>query len=253
MDKQGEFRGQAKVTLASGEEMIAALDKNGQKAEGSFISVHVFKQRGKDGTQGRPSLPNRARKAAREVVVRVTGFSPETGNKQLEAIAKGSGGTVVRVRRNQQGDVAFVAMKSLSDAQGAVEALNGCLVQGATLAAAVDGDGQAAQGRAAGPQGQSASLSASAKDMPMKAKTASNAAIGLVPRKASSNRRPAKRINVAKNAMPAVSEPEGQAAPGSTTDAGPSEDHAPADPSNTQTNADFRNLFLGQGSSSEKQ
>ncbi|KAJ2707336.1 Splicing factor [Coemansia sp. IMI 203386] len=233
-NKQGEFRGQAKVTVATGEEMIAALDKNGHKVDGSFISVHVFKHRSKEDTQGRSSFPNRARKAVKETMVRVTGFSSETGNKQLEAIAKESGGTVVRVRRNQQGDVAFVTMKSLHDAQNAASALNGRVVQDATLVAAVDRDGAAAPTKELVPQDQKSSI----KNALPKTK-ASNSMVGLVPRKASSSRRPAKRMNIAKPAHAAAS--------ASGLASGSTQEKTSTDTPSARTNADFRDLFIGQG------
>ncbi|KAJ1933309.1 Splicing factor, partial [Kickxella alabastrina] len=86
-NKEGGFRGQARADLLSNEAMIAALDKNGVKVDGQFVSVHVFKQH----SQHPHPHPARSRAAASEVAVKVTGFSPETGNKQLEGIAKQAG------------------------------------------------------------------------------------------------------------------------------------------------------------------
>ncbi|KAJ2768361.1 Splicing factor [Coemansia nantahalensis] len=144
--KQGAACGQAKVVLRTTDALVAALDKNGSKIDGQFVSVHTFKKQ-------RP-----ARAATAEISVEVRGFSPETSNKQIEAIARGAG-TLVRVRRSQAGDVAYAVMKSREDALRAVGLLNGSEIGGKTLTAAIGpGTGTGA--------GASADAGAATKMMP---------------------------------------------------------------------------------------
>ncbi|KAJ2790574.1 hypothetical protein H4R20_006992, partial [Coemansia guatemalensis] len=127
-DRQGAFHGQAKVVLSSVDALITALDKNGTKIGDGFISVHIFK------AHHHPPKPSVA-----EVSVEVCGFSPETGNKQLGNIAKDAG-PMIRVRRNQAGDTAFVTMGSQVAASKAVNLLNGYVVDGCTLSAKLAAD-----------------------------------------------------------------------------------------------------------------
>ncbi|KAJ2810020.1 Splicing factor, partial [Coemansia furcata] len=59
-------RGQARVELATIDALIAALDKNGLKINGHFISIHTFRSN------------RQSRDASKTVTIEVRGFSPET-------------------------------------------------------------------------------------------------------------------------------------------------------------------------------
>ncbi|KAJ2137439.1 Splicing factor [Coemansia sp. RSA 678] len=160
-DKAGEFHGRATASMQSASALIAALDKNNTVVDGHHISVHIYKQHAKPV----------------ETTVAVRGFAANTTNKQIAAIAKPAG-TVVRVRRNQSGDTAFVVMHSYGDAVRAEAALNGCVLDECTLDASIVKSGRAA--------------TAKQKD----AKEAS--VTSLAPRKVA--RRPAKKVGVVKTA-----------------------------------------------------
>ncbi|KAJ1893316.1 Splicing factor [Kickxella alabastrina] len=228
-NKEGGFRGQARADLLSNEAMIVALDKNGVKVDGQFVSVHVFKQHSQH-LHPHPH-PTRSRAVASEVAVKVTGFSPETGNKQLEGIAK-QVGSVVRVRRNQQGDAAFVTMRSMDDAKRALGALDGCSVDGRVLSANIDEPGSS-NVTGDGVKGQGA-------DSGNSAATKTDAPLSLVPRRAAGSRQPAKRLALAKKGLPK---------PDETADRSP----APAASEGARSNADFRNLFLTTQQGADKQ
>ncbi|KAJ2712167.1 Splicing factor [Coemansia spiralis] len=126
-DKQGAACGQAKVALRSTAALVAALDRSGAKVDDQFISVHIFKK-----TKQRP-----ARAVTAGIAVEVRGFSPETSNRQIEAIARGAG-PLVRVRRSQAGDVVYAVMQSREDALRAAELLGGAVLDGKTLTAALE-------------------------------------------------------------------------------------------------------------------
>ncbi|KAJ2161342.1 Splicing factor [Coemansia sp. RSA 552] len=192
-NKQGVFCGQAKVAFSSTDGLIAALDMNGTKVEGRFISVHIYKDR--------PS----ARKKQAEICVKVQGFSPETGNKKIRAIAEDAG-AVVRMHRNQAGDVAFIAMESRAAALQAVDMINGREIDGQVVSAVL-------------PQSKDDARP------PAKKHTAPS---GLVPRKAA--RRPAKKAGFS------TRPPQGVEEQGVTKDM--VEDQA------QKNNADFREMYL---------
>ncbi|KAJ2864910.1 Splicing factor [Coemansia aciculifera] len=116
-------RGQARVELSTIDALIAALDKNGLKINGHFVSIHTFK----------PS--RQSRDASKTATIEVRGFSPETGNKKIEQVAR-QVGVPVRVHRSRLGDVVYVVMK-LQDAQQAADALNGCSVDDRKLEACI--------------------------------------------------------------------------------------------------------------------
>ncbi|KAJ2787336.1 Splicing factor [Coemansia interrupta] len=227
-NKEGQFRGQAKATLASTDAVIAALDRSGQKLSDSFVSVHIFKQHG------------HSQKPRSESTVKVSGFSAETGNKKLEEIAKGSGVAVVRVRRNQSGDVAFVAVRTQRDAHRAASALDGSVVDGKTLSAQVDRDGTG--GRASG--GRQRTSESVAKDaegtaesavQKMSTKADSGATPMLVPRRAASKKQqPSKRLNLARKSADG---------PAGSKNGGPETRSKQAE----RTNDDFRRLFMKEG------
>ncbi|KAJ2428503.1 hypothetical protein IWW41_003559, partial [Coemansia sp. RSA 2522] len=161
IDKAGEFHGRATASMQSASALIAALDKNNTVVDGHHISVHIYKQHAKPV----------------ETTVAVRGFAANATNKQIAEIAKPAG-TIVRVRRNQSGDTAFVVMHSYGDAVRAEAALNGCVLDECTLDASIVKSGRAA--------------TAKQKD----AKEAS--VTSLAPRKVA--RRPAKKVGVLKTA-----------------------------------------------------
>ncbi|KAJ1668235.1 Splicing factor [Coemansia sp. RSA 1646] len=217
-DQDGSFRGQAKVDLKSTNALVAALDKNGFRLENQHISIHIFKKH---------------YQSTRQVSVMVKGFSPETGNKKIENVAKAAGG-FVRIRRNQQGDVAHVVMRSMGDAVRAASALNGCIVDGHTLEADIPDL----------PEESDVSSTKPAKVATQKQQgTAQNrTTTSLIPRKmAVPSRRPAKRVKIAKpNAdilestrKDIANEPKD----GSHTSTEPST-------SNKKSNDEFRQMFL---------
>ncbi|KAJ2675410.1 hypothetical protein IWW42_001196 [Coemansia sp. RSA 1085] len=202
-DKQGEFHGQAKAVLKSAAAVIAALDKNGTSIDGRFVSIHIYK--------------SDHRSHRKPPVVEVCGFATGTSNKQIEEIAK-SAGTVIRVRRNQPGDTAFVTMKTYQDAVKAKDALDGCEVDGEQLRATLT------------------SSDANLKSAPKRQDKAppQGKAVVLAPRKAAT-KRPVKKVNV------------------QTRASGP----APAADSSSvaasdkkMTNSDFRQIFLNSKSDS---
>ncbi|KAJ2078996.1 Splicing factor [Coemansia sp. RSA 988] len=197
-DRQGAFRGQAKVVLSSIDALITALDKNGTKLGDSFISVHIFK------AHHHPPKPSVA-----EVAVEVTGFSPETGNKQLGNIARNAG-SMMRVRRNQAGDTAYVVMGSQAAASKAANLFNGRVVDGCIL---------------------SAKFAAIAEGVKTNRETSSINVkpANFIPR-ATATSRPAKKVKIARKPQ---SPPQPIAATSS-------------DQGIKKTNADFRMLFLGQ-------
>ncbi|KAJ2662469.1 Splicing factor [Coemansia sp. RSA 1200] len=121
-NKDGSFRGQAKACLRSTGALISALDKNGFRLENQHISIHIFKKHHQS--------------ARHEISVEVKGFSQETGNKKIEEIAKKAGG-FIRIRRNKQGTIAYVVMKSMDAAVRAASALNGCEIDEHTLEAGI--------------------------------------------------------------------------------------------------------------------
>ncbi|KAJ2393791.1 Splicing factor [Coemansia sp. RSA 2603] len=232
-NKDGQFRGQAKATLGSMEAVIAALDKSGQKINDSFVSVHVFKQHG------------HSQKAKGEATVKVSGFSAETGNKKLEEIAKKSGAAVVRVRRNQSGDVAFVSVRTQRDAYKAADVMNGSVVDGKTLSARVDRDdvgsrvpsgkrqtGEKAAKEAAGLTKVEAAETAAQKPS---VGTSGGGSAMLVPRKAASKKQqPSKRLHLGQKT---AGDSGGGKDGGSET----------ARKQTDRTNDDFRRLFMGEG------
>ncbi|KAJ2518871.1 Splicing factor [Coemansia sp. RSA 1939] len=166
-NKDGSFRGQAKACLRSTSALISALDKNGFRLENQHISIHIFKKHHQSARQ--------------EISVEVKGFSQETGNKRIEEIAKKTGG-FIRIRRNRQGTIAYVVMKSMDDAVRAASALNGCEIDEHTLEAGISSADPTAEGaqehRRTVPKAPSTSL---------------------VPRKvATPLRRPAKKLKIEK-------------------------------------------------------
>ncbi|KAJ1797629.1 Splicing factor [Coemansia sp. RSA 2399] len=215
-NKDGSFRGQARADLRSTDALVSALDKNGFRLDNQRISIHIFKQH----YQG-----------AHQVSVTVKGFSPETGNKKIEIIAKEAGG-FVRIRRNQQGDVAHVFMKSMDDAIRAVSELNGRVVDGSTLEAHVSDMPEAN----VVPTRRPTNIHATTHEQHGAAQNM--ASTSLVPRKtAVPSRRPAKRVKIAK----------------------PSADDVPKKPDeglntgvqssmhNKKSNDEFRQMFLSGG------
>lgn len=116
----------ARVDLVSTEAVIAALDKNGFKVSDMYLSVHIFKQRTTDGTKGKIKM----------ATIEVRGFSPETGNKKIKGIVNAATNSTAHIHRSRQGDVAFVQVKD-QVATAAVQALEGCTVDGGTLQAKV--------------------------------------------------------------------------------------------------------------------
>ncbi|PIA19455.1 hypothetical protein COEREDRAFT_5295 [Coemansia reversa NRRL 1564] len=197
-DRQGDFRGQAKVVLSSTDALIAALDKNGSKIGNNFITIHIFKPH-----------HHTPKPSAAEVTVEVRGFSPETGNKQLGSIVRDVG-PMIRVRRNQAGDTAFVVMGSHAAASKAADLFNGHVVDGCIL---------------------SAKLAEDAAGLGRKKQTAlANVNYtNFVPR-ATAASRPAKKMKIARDPQkplqPVVATSSGQDI--------------------KKTNADFRQLYLGQ-------
>ncbi|KAJ2047377.1 Splicing factor [Coemansia sp. S16] len=192
-------RGQARVELSTIDALIAALDKNGLKINGHFVSIHTFK----------PS--RQSRDASKTATIEVRGFSPETGNKKIEQVAR-QVGVPVRVHRSRLGDVVYVVMK-LQDAQPAANALNGCSVDDRRLEACIaEADEEAPE---------SSHAPAVAETMP--------AAPSMIPRKAAA-RRPAKKVALS-------------VASSSTT-----QELSPDKVQRTEakSNADFRQFLLGQ-------
>ncbi|KAJ1725373.1 Splicing factor [Coemansia erecta] len=232
-NRDGQFRGQAKAALGSTDAVIAALDRSGQKMGDSFVSVHIFKQHGQ------------LQKARGESTVKVSGFSAETGNKKLEEIAKGSGAAVVRVRRNQGGDVAFVTVRTRRDAHKAAGVLNGSVVDGKALSAQVERDD--AGGRLSSDKQHSdknttkataglAKAAAAETAVPKTSmKAGSDAAPMLIPRKtASKKQQPSRRLNLARKAADdSARAKDGESEAGSKK--------------TERTNDDFRRLFAGKG------
>ncbi|KAJ2734668.1 Splicing factor [Coemansia sp. BCRC 34962] len=194
-------QGQARVELSTTDALIAALDKNGLKINGHFVSIHTFK-------------PNRqTRDTAKTATIEVRGFSPETSNKKIEQVAKKTG-VPVRVHRSRLGDVVFVVMR-LQEAQRAADALNGCSIDNCTLEACIAN----ADKNAAGPVYASAVTGPAPPAVPV-----------MVPRKTAAARRPTKKValSAALSATPHASSAE------------------KAQRANAKSNADFRQLLLGQ-------
>ncbi|KAJ2907947.1 Splicing factor [Coemansia aciculifera] len=202
--KNDAAKGQAEVELATVDALVAALDKNGLKIHGHFVSIHTFK-------------PHRqTREADKTVTVEVRGFSPETGNKKIEQVAR-QAGVPVRVHRSRLGDVVYVAMKS-QDAQQAVNALHGCSVDGRTLEACI-----------AQPEATEPNSSSTIKPAPPIPVVAPVVAPDMVPRKAAAARRPAKKVTLS---TPSSSASQAPGTEKSTLRA------------EAKSNADFRQLLL---------
>ncbi|KAJ2760895.1 Splicing factor [Coemansia sp. BCRC 34490] len=204
-NKDGSFRGQAKACLRSTSALISALDKNGFRLENQHISIHIFKKHHQSARQ--------------EISVEVKGFSQETGNKKIEEIAKKTGG-FIRIRRNRQGTIAYVVMKSMDDAVRAASALNGCEIDEHTLEAGIPSADPTAEGaqehRRTVPKAPSTSL---------------------VPRKvATPLRRPAKKLKIEKQDDADTS--------GLTMERG----DISSKPSNKKSNDQFRQMYLNPNS-----
>ncbi|KAJ2747424.1 Splicing factor [Coemansia sp. BCRC 34301] len=201
--RHDSVKGQAKVELSTVDALISALDKNGLKISGHFVSVHTFKP------------PRQPRDADKTATVEVRGFSPETGNKRIEQVAR-QAGVPVRVHRSRLGDVVFVVMKA-QDAQQVVSALHGCSIDDRTLEACIarseEGEPNPSVAKAATPAAQVADP-------------------GMIPRKAAAAaRRPTKKVALPKTMMAST-----QLAPVLEM----------AHRAETKTNADFRQLLLDQ-------
>ncbi|KAJ2582193.1 Splicing factor, partial [Coemansia sp. RSA 1836] len=201
--KHDAAKGQAKIELTTVDALIAALDKNGLKIDGHFVSIHTFK-------------PHRqSRDTDKTATVEVRGFSPETGNKKIEQVAR-QAGVPVRVHRSRLGDVVYVVMK-LQDAQQAVNVLQGCSIDDRTLEACI-----------AKPDACEPNSSSSFTTTPANPAPAPVAAPGLVPRKAAAARRPTKKVALTATTSSAPQAPSAERVHGAEA----------------KSNADFRQLLL---------
>ncbi|KAI9505004.1 Splicing factor [Coemansia spiralis] len=231
-NKDGMFRGQAKADLTSADALISALDKNGYRLDGQHISIHIFKNHNRNMQQ---------------VSVRVSGFSPETGNKKIEDIAR-KAGTFVRIYRNHQGNTAFVVMKTQDDAIKAASTLNGYVVDDHVLEAAMldppeDSTTLRLSSKAIDKEGPGNNKNkgiSSSMAQPL-------ASTSMVPRKAAAAaRHPAKRVKMSK---PLATKTASEVAPKSTVEnTGNQSATSISSSDDKMTNADFRSHFLNSKS-----
>ncbi|KAJ2471081.1 Splicing factor [Coemansia sp. RSA 2322] len=207
--KQGATRGQARADLSSVGALIAALDKNGLRVDGHFVSIHVFN----------PSRHSRV--SEKPTTVEVRGVSPDTSNRQIEQeVVSGKASAPIRVHRSRQGDVVFVVMKK-SDAQQAVDILHGCSIDGRVLSARIaEANADTFNADVSAPKPTRASA------MVEPAPTLRAAASAMVPRKAAA-KRPSKKV--------ALSATKPTAIPLNTDS---------TNVAGTKSNSDFRQLFL---------
>ncbi|KAJ2793866.1 hypothetical protein H4S07_006921, partial [Coemansia furcata] len=157
-----------------------------------------------------------SRDASKTVTIEVRGFSPETGNKKIEKVAR-QVGVPVRVHRSRLGDVVYVIMK-LQDAQLAAAALNGCSIDDRTLEACI------AEADEETPESSRASATTKATPAPPVVVS------GMFPRKIA-GRRPTKKVALSATSSSAVPQ-------------APSTEKVQR--SEAKSNADFRQFLLDQ-------